>query len=166
VSRLDTSISNQKHFPTMFRNAQRMVLHAGRSTNVAQDNNLHSLSKFLVNGLLAILGYLFELCAIIVDVSDGEVLASIILLGKCDEQYGKQGRKSDYDIQHRREVVVGPVDRESLGAHGGRVRATLRYGWVKRAVTFPCAAACVTGARGFSGRCGESAGVRPKGEGA
>lgn len=63
---MHTLVTDQKHPATVFGNAQGVILHAGRTANVSQDNYLYSSPLLEVNRVAPIPSLDFDSIALLI----------------------------------------------------------------------------------------------------
>jgi hypothetical protein len=104
----------------MFGNAQSMVLHAGRSANVSQNNDLDCSPLLELQRLAPILHLDGDSIAMVVDKLERLVLVRIILRGQRQQDYGEEHGQDDEAAEDDLEAMVEGVGEEGLAEHGAR----------------------------------------------
>jgi len=114
-----------------------MILHAGRSSNVAQDNDLHRPALLPPQSRFAMFCLHFKLLSIFVNVLDSLVLVWVILFWQRKQQNCKERGKNDCASQDSGEAIVELLVEKVLQAHGGELESKMceasnQVGWCRR----------------------------------
>jgi hypothetical protein len=104
----------------MFGNAQSMVLHAGRSANVPQNNDLDCSRLLELQRLTPVLHLDGDGIAMVVDKLERLVLVGIILGGQRQQDYGEEHGQDDEGAEDDLEAMVEGVGEEGFAEHGAR----------------------------------------------